>query len=320
MNSLISICIPTYHRPELLRQAIESCLNQSYPNIEIIISDDSQDRQSEKLCCLLMEAGHSIRYYRNSPSLGQAGNVNRLFDLAQGDRLVLLHDDDLLLPDAIAQMSACWQQYPELVACFGKQYIIDTHNQILQDQTDRLNNDYHRTPERAGLQASTLWSAMSAQFPNNAYMILTQAACDTRYEPDGGDACDFEFALRLAQKYAPFYFLNHYTAMYRLTDISVANSVENDAIVSAYRALEMLAVPDDLQTIKTQRLKHLSLLSVHQWLKLGNPQAAKAIYISAYYSWKNRLHPRGILQGFLIICPDGLRQIVINLTRALSKI
>ena len=43
-------------------------------------------------------------YLRNESSLGQAGNVNQLFARARGERLVLMHDDDFLLPGALTAM------------------------------------------------------------------------------------------------------------------------------------------------------------------------------------------------------------------------
>ena len=96
-NQLVSICVPTYQRPDLLRQAIASCLAQTYSDIEIIVCDDSKDDASKQMVQSLNKS-QKIRYYQNRPALGQAGNVNRLFDLAQGDRLVLLHDDDISAP------------------------------------------------------------------------------------------------------------------------------------------------------------------------------------------------------------------------------
>ena len=57
MNDLISIIIPTYKRSEMLSRAIESCLNQSYKNIEVIIVDDNNpDTDFRKLTSQFMES------------------------------------------------------------------------------------------------------------------------------------------------------------------------------------------------------------------------------------------------------------------------
>src|ERR1700761_5759568 len=117
--SLISICIPTYQRPDLLAEALESCFAQTYTQFEIVIGDDSQDVDTERLV-----AGYEIaypgriRYERHIPSLGQNRNVNDLFARARGSRLLLLHDDDRLLPDALRSLAKLWEDLPTLDAAF----------------------------------------------------------------------------------------------------------------------------------------------------------------------------------------------------------
>ncbi|MGV0024934.1 glycosyltransferase family 2 protein [Phormidesmis priestleyi] len=313
MNALVSICIPTYQRPELLRQAIVSCLVQTYSDIEIIVCDDSKDDASEQMVNSLNE--EKIRYYRNQPSLGQAGNVNRLFDLAQGDRLVLLHDDDLLLPDAVQAMSDCWATQPQLGACFGKQYIINMAGEILQTQSQDLNRDYYRTEQYTGLQVSTRWSALVAQFPNDGYMLLTHVARMIRYRntPDVGDACDFDFGLRLASTSPPFFFLNQYTAKYRLTEKSISSGDNHSDLV--YRLIEALELPEELESIRSERLKQAAPSAINRWLTIGDKASAYRVYRSAHYPWSKRLAPKGLIQAVLLACPTPLNSAFVGWLR-----
>src|SRR5690349_13450286 len=91
-RALVSILIPTFERPHLLGEAIDSALAQTYPHVEVLVGDDSRDGRTEALV-----RGHPaasrIDYEHNARPLGQAGNVNRLFDRARGDRVIVLHDD-----------------------------------------------------------------------------------------------------------------------------------------------------------------------------------------------------------------------------------
>ena len=94
----ISICIPTRNRPEFLCEAVQSCLVQTYRSLEILISDDSDDEASERaLGALSISDRVRLRYWRNTPPLGQAGNVNRLFDSASASRLVIFQRRQRLL-------------------------------------------------------------------------------------------------------------------------------------------------------------------------------------------------------------------------------
>ena len=307
MNSLVSICIPTYERPDLVYQAIESGLNQTYRPIEIIVCDDSKTDASEQMIQSLNGIDDKVvRYYRNQPALGQAGNVNRLFDLAQGDRLVLLHDDDLLMPDALKKMTDCWQTNPNLVACFGKQSIINMAGEILEERSEQLNQTYHRTEHNAGLQPSSLFTAISGQFPNDGYMVLTQAARNTRYRDrsEVSNACDFDFGLRLAETYDQFYFVNHYTALYRLTTEAVSSQNTHSHIT--YELIAALTVPEDVEAIRSDRLRTYASAAINEWLSIGNQAAAYKIYTSLYHPWSKRFTSRGLVQLLLIVCPQTL--------------
>jgi glycosyltransferase involved in cell wall biosynthesis len=309
MNTLISICIPTYRRPDLLQQAVESCLAQTYQDFEIIISDDSKDDLTEQKI-QSFTTQKTIRYYRNRPSLGQANNVNRLFDLAQGDRLILLHDDDLLLPDALERLSKSWELEPKLTACFGKQYLINLQGDILETSSQELNRSYCRTTKYAGLQTSALWSALVGQFPNDGYMVLTKAAQSVRYRdtPDVGDSCDYDFGLRLATQYENFYFVDKFTAKYRLTPES--NSRNNNHANLTYGLIESLALPQELETTRMEKLHQFACPAVTRWLSVGNKSKAFKIFTSKYYSLSKKITLKGIAHAILLLCPNATLHLI----------
>lgn len=315
MTPLISICIPTYNRSDLLRVAIESCLQQTYADIEIVISDDSDNDESSELVQQFAKP-EIIKYYHNRPSLRQAENVNQLFDLAQGDRLVLLHDDDLLFPDAIQKMVDCWTKYPEMEVCFGKQHIITMSGERIESSSVQLNRDYYRSTEYEGFQTSSMWSALSGQFPNDGYMVLTEAARATRYKNDRdiSHACDFEFGLRLAERCQKFYFLDEYTADYRVTETSISS--DNNYSHLSYKIIELLSLPPELEPLRATCLQKYAAPAINAWLAIGDTQAANQIYNSSYYPWSQRLSPKGLIQYLLLLCPASLSS---NLTRLLRN-
>lgn len=106
----LSICIPTFRRPDLLRESVESALAQNWNGaLEIVVIDnDPQSQGAERLLVDLPRlASANFRYYVNGENIGQAGNWNRGIELGRGEWHTMLHDDDLLLPDfAEAMMSA----------------------------------------------------------------------------------------------------------------------------------------------------------------------------------------------------------------------
>ena len=94
-DSLISICIPAYKKPEYVVRAIQSILKQSYKKLEIIISDDSPN-EDIKIAIQPYISDIDIKYYHNQPALKSPMNWNNALDKATGDYVMLLHQDDWL--------------------------------------------------------------------------------------------------------------------------------------------------------------------------------------------------------------------------------
>ena len=104
MNDLkVSVGLPTYNRSEYLVRAIESVLNQTYPNLELIVSDNkSPDDTVEKV---LAFSDARIVFLQQTQNLGMTGNFNACLEAATGDLFLMLSDDDLLEPQCLERLS-----------------------------------------------------------------------------------------------------------------------------------------------------------------------------------------------------------------------
>lgn len=101
---LVSAIITTYKRqPELIRRALESVLNQTYANVELIVVDDSpadfEFRDEVKALC--ESYGERVRYERHEKNLGACAARNTGIDKARGEFVACLDDDDEWLPTKI---------------------------------------------------------------------------------------------------------------------------------------------------------------------------------------------------------------------------
>jgi glycosyltransferase involved in cell wall biosynthesis len=91
----VSICIPTYNQTKYLRKTLDSIVSQTYQNFEIIVSDDSQTDEVEKLIHFYGEKYPlNLNYIRNNPSLGSPENWNNAISLAKGKWIKIMHHDD----------------------------------------------------------------------------------------------------------------------------------------------------------------------------------------------------------------------------------
>ncbi|QII12840.1 putative beta-1,4-galactosyltransferase [Candidatus Kuenenia stuttgartiensis] len=123
---LITIAIPTYNRANLyLRQAIECAVNQTYSNIEIIISDNCSTDNTEMVVKDFTDP--RIRYFRHEKNIGGNNNFNFCLEQAKGEYFLLLMDDDLIDRDFI---ETCWKS----IDCNGNVGIIRTGTRIIDFQ------------------------------------------------------------------------------------------------------------------------------------------------------------------------------------------
>jgi glycosyltransferase involved in cell wall biosynthesis len=104
---VVTIAIPTFNRPELVRETIASAIAQTFDlPTEILIIDNASDQENtQSLLDHVRSLGtYPIRYYVNEANIGMFGNWNRCITLARGKWLTILSDDDLLLPDHLRQI------------------------------------------------------------------------------------------------------------------------------------------------------------------------------------------------------------------------
>lgn len=87
---LVTIAIPTYNRANLyLTQAIESAINQTYPNLEIIISDNCSTDDTEMVIRSFKDP--RIRYFRQEKNIGGNNNFNFCLKQARGEYFFIAH-------------------------------------------------------------------------------------------------------------------------------------------------------------------------------------------------------------------------------------
>jgi len=129
-NPLVSICIPCYNGADHIRHAVDSVLNQTYSNIEIIISDDCS---TDLTYSILNEyQDDRIQITRNQANYGFAGNWNHVVSLASGEYIKLLPQDDVISDDCIAkQVDALRSHGKKTAFVFSSRNILSPTGKIL---------------------------------------------------------------------------------------------------------------------------------------------------------------------------------------------
>jgi glycosyltransferase involved in cell wall biosynthesis len=94
-KKLVSVCLPSYNSSGFIEETLNSLINQTYDNIEIIIGDNAS---SDNTCDIINEfqkKDSRIKYYINDINLGYSSNCNKLISLAKGEYVAIFHSDDI---------------------------------------------------------------------------------------------------------------------------------------------------------------------------------------------------------------------------------
>lgn len=104
MNDMVSIVLPVYNGEKYLKESIESIVNQTYQNWELIIIDDGSTDSTAQIARDYVKKDKRIHYYPNTQNMKLPRSLNRGFTLTSGDYLTWTSDDNRYLPEAIGKM------------------------------------------------------------------------------------------------------------------------------------------------------------------------------------------------------------------------
>ena len=110
MDELVSIIMPSYNTSSYIQETIQSVVNQTYQNWELIIVDDcSSDDTDEIIKPYLKDT--RISYYKNNKNLGAALSRNKALMVAKGRWIAFLDSDDLWIPDKLHKQILFMKEY-----------------------------------------------------------------------------------------------------------------------------------------------------------------------------------------------------------------
>ena len=131
-NPLVTIAIPTYNRADsYLKHTLECAINQTYENIEILVSDNCSTDHTEELVKSYRD--QRITYFKQKTNLGQRGNSNFLLDQANGEYFHMFHDDDSIDPDFIEICMEKAKYRTGLGIIMSGSRMIDENNHTIQE-------------------------------------------------------------------------------------------------------------------------------------------------------------------------------------------
>jgi glycosyltransferase involved in cell wall biosynthesis len=127
----VSIILPTYNGSRYLAAAIQSCLDQTFADLELIVVDDCSTDESPKIIAEFAKKDPRVRVVRHEQNKRLPGAINTGMSMSRGRYLTWTSDDNLYRPNAIAEMVDVLEQDPRVGMVYANFALIDDSGNVV---------------------------------------------------------------------------------------------------------------------------------------------------------------------------------------------
>lgn len=195
---MITTIIPTYKRPELLRRAIKSVLDQTYPHLQICVYDNASGDDTASVVAEMAQNDPRIKYHCHSENLGHIKNLIYGMEHVETPFFSILADDDLLLPNFYKDAIHNLEKYPNAIF-FGGNTLILENDRIIGLNPKRMKTGFYKPPDgfKHLLRTHITWTSI---------LFRTDVIKEIGVlHPDSGVWPEFEYEFRISSRF-PFYY------------------------------------------------------------------------------------------------------------------
>ncbi|HVF67307.1 MAG TPA: glycosyltransferase [Pyrinomonadaceae bacterium] len=188
INPRVSVLLPVYQGERYLREAVDSILNQTFNDFEFIIIDDASTDGSAEI--IGSYGDPRIRFVRNDANLGLTATLNAGLELARGEYVARMDQDDVSLPERLSRQVAFMDSRPELAASGTWAKEIDEGGNVTGERRMTVGEQ---------MEYGYWWPC---PIIHPSAFIRRSLLGGIRYEPDVGHAADYDLWLALKKNHA----------------------------------------------------------------------------------------------------------------------
>ncbi|WP_017317344.1 glycosyltransferase family 2 protein [Mastigocladopsis repens] len=308
----VSVCIPTFNRINLLPFAIESVLQQTYQDFELIVCDDGSCDGTSELMSKYTDS--RIKYLRHPQNIGKSNNMRSGFDAATGEYFIKFDDDDRLTSDFLSRTTAILHKDPSIDFVGTDHWVIDINN--IRDEAKTQENS--RRWGRANLLEGVVDNLLEVVFVNQSFQIgATLFRRSTLQElgfmqPNWQNCEDNDLFVRLALAGKKGYYLPELLMEYRFHEQQQGINRAIPYLTDKLRYLENYQFESEkLEKIRQQRLAETQLLLGLRLIEKGETQKGRELVLAG-----KSFSPAKAWTGLgLALLPVGLRPWAFGLVR-----
>jgi len=296
----VTVCLPTYNSREFLTQAIDSILEQTFTDFELIISDDCSTDNTPEVIRSYLQKDSRIKYLQNSKNLGLFPNWNRCLESASGEYITVFAQDDVMLPRNLEQKVKILDKYRNVGLVTSSIIVVDSENNY-------LNWDWANYAEDSLVNGEE-WTRKNLGEANPIccpFVLMRRQVLEKvggKFNDNYDFAADLELWLRIGLV-ADLYFLKEVLGYYRWHEGNKTHSFDD-----FYQVKEHLHICSNLidssnlsgselndweTKVLSRTVKWVSYYRIYRHLEMGNfDQVLKLCELLE--SWRGRLGTLGI--------------------------
>jgi alpha-1,3-rhamnosyltransferase len=209
---LVSVLIPCYNHENYVEYAINSVLNQTYKNIELIVINDGSTDNSHCIIENLLKE-NNFQYYKQD-NKGLIHTIEILRSLAKGKYISLLASDDAFLSNKIEILVNYLEKKPQYCMVYSNMYLINLKNEIIGNIKD------------GGKEGFIFEDLLCGNFFINGLTTLINRDVYIKYDYEKGYIEDLQMWLKMAKE-NKIGFVDEYLALYRIGNtLSLSHNIK----------------------------------------------------------------------------------------------
>jgi glycosyltransferase involved in cell wall biosynthesis len=210
INPLVSIIMPNKNGEKYIEQSIKSVINQTYPNWELLITDDGSTDNSLSIIKKYAKSNPCIKLFKNNQGKGPAGARNTSIKKASGSYIAFLDSDDIWLKHHLKSAVSLMEKHNYPFTYSWYELIDEQGKKIAAFKTKKSKISYHE------LLTNNIISCLTA--------IYSVKALGKQYLPDIQKRQDYALWLKILKQTKYAYLNAEITAQYRLRKNSVSSN------------------------------------------------------------------------------------------------
>jgi glycosyltransferase involved in cell wall biosynthesis len=314
-NPLVSVIILCYNQADIVSRAIESVLNQTYKNIQVVLVDDcSRDNSRQVITDWQMKYPERIKTFFQPTNVGHPANMNTGYRLCDGELITFCDGDDWYFPEKVEREVELLKRNPDIDVVYSNFDFYTVEGQFLRNWVK----------DGEALPTGDIFPALLAlEYPEKAHFHYEMTSKkilegENYYDERIPIWVDWDLRLRLAAKYK-FGYCPNVSSAYAQNPQGLTNVLKQETILNYYRFVveknrrHLDAYPKSVSK-KVNREINLSLNKLELAIKLHKGEFTFFNSISFFCKYPSELKDRRFLMNTLF----G-KKLVEGLARALKR-